>query len=120
MVFHLYRASVAYGRRMADIKGAAYRAFDEAREKLVALPDPPADGRPLAVRIAVVFSGAIRQGMYRQGQPLPPAAAIARRFNTSVDTARVAIRALVAAGLVRREPGGAAYVTGRATPPQLR
>lgn len=72
------------------------------REQLLHVPDLPADGRPLAVRIAEVLAAAIDAHVWQQGHRLPPAATIADRYATSNDTANRAIDQLAAQGLVRR------------------
>src|ERR1044071_9841819 len=75
-------------------------AFDAGRSALVDLAEPADDDRPLSVRIAEVLTAAIeaRTPGFGQGTRLPPAASIAHRFATSVDTGRSAVRVLGEAG----------------------
>src|SRR5689334_15522154 len=102
---------------MAEQHGKGWAgAFDQARSYLVDLPEPADDDRPLFARIAEVIAQAIEARTFGQGMRLPPAASIAHRYATSVDTGRAAVRVLVEQGLVTREPGGGAYVRGAAVP----
>ncbi len=93
----------------------AWRDQRTTHARLSGLPDPKPSspgGGGLHVRIGQVLADAIEARVWRQGEKLPAAAPIANRFRTSVDTARHALRWLIANGWADRTPGGPPYSRG--------
>lgn len=92
--------------------GAIWPGIFGDRRALVELPELAQDDTPVFERIAQVLAAAIADKKWAQGDRFPPAASIAARYNTSVDTARAALAVLIQRDLLYRKPGGAAYVRG--------
>jgi GntR family transcriptional repressor for pyruvate dehydrogenase complex len=87
---------------------------NEPRDRLLDLPPVPRNVplRPFYRSLCAVLSDAIVDRVFRQGERLPPSAAIASRFGCSVDTARAALRTLAGQGMVEKVPDGGWYVRG--------
>ena len=60
---------------------------------------------PLHLRIQASLRGALANGTFPPGRPLPGENALARRFGAARMTVRRALAALEGEGLIRREPG---------------
>ncbi len=76
------------------------------------LPDLPTDGQAAYRQIAQAIRDAVRGGIMRQAQPLPPCTTIASRYGVNKDTVLAAMRLLDAEKVVRRVYGQGYYVTG--------
>ncbi len=97
-----------------QVSGTAWRALpDPPSTRLRRLPDVPAYGQgSYAARMAGILAKAIADGMYRQGEALPPLQAMATRWSCARHTVRHAIAILRSHGFVAQQRGGAAYVRG--------
>jgi len=68
----------------------------------------------IAAQLAAVLRARIGSGELARGKPLPDECALMQQYGVTQDTARAAVRALVAEGLVYVVEGRGAYVAWRA------
>lgn len=74
-------------------------------------------GDPLYRRISQQLSESINDGVLAPGSRLPNGEALARRYNTSVNTVTRAMRLLTNQGLIRRVPGLGTFVAAEVQTP---
>ena len=86
-------------------------SFDYARV-VEALPGTPYM-LTIAAQLAVMLRARIASGELAPNQPIPGESTLMRQYGVALETARKAVRALVAEGLAYVVPGRGAYVAAR-------